>query len=250
VRRRLAWERALCGPDARTRLLFLTERQRAEFQAAYGTPAERLHVLPLNLDDGPLATRAEGRAALAPLGVSDEHVVLLFVGSDFRRKGLDRVLDALPGLGERARLVVIGEDDPAPFARRARRRGCAARVAFAGARADTSACYARADLLVHPARKETAGIVLLEALRHGVPVVATDVCGFAEHVAASAGGIVLRSPFDRQLFLAALRRLVDDAGERSRLGELGRAHARRPELHGRHERIRAHIEEHARERGL
>lgn len=248
VRRRLAWERALLEPAGRARVLVLTERQREEFRRAYGTPPERLVLLPPNLDDAPAPARAAGAQALAALGIEERHLVLLFVGSDFRRKGLDRAIDALAALPERARLVAVGDTPPGGCARRARARGVRARVAFAGPRHDVPALLARADVLVHPARKETAGVVLLEALRQGVPVVTTDACGFAPHVEQAGAGVVLRTPFRPETFREWLRLLVRSEEERGRMGARGRAYARAPELYGRHERIRELLEAWGRER--
>jgi UDP-glucose:(heptosyl)LPS alpha-1,3-glucosyltransferase len=65
------------------------------------------------------------------------------------------------------------------------------------------------DLLVHPARSEAAGVVLLEALVMGLPVVATDVCGHAHHVSAARAGLVLPSPFDQEQYQRAIMRHFD-----------------------------------------
>ena len=66
-----------------------------------------------------------------------------------------------------------------------------------------------ADLLVHPALAEAAGIVLLEAVVAGLPVVVTDVCGYAHHVKAARAGIVLPSPFSQEQLDRAVMRNID-----------------------------------------
>ena len=66
-----------------------------------------------------------------------------------------------------------------------------------------------ADILVHPALDEAAGIVLLEALVAGLPVVVTDVCGYAHHIATGRAGIVLPAPFDQADLDRAVLRTLD-----------------------------------------
>jgi UDP-glucose:(heptosyl)LPS alpha-1,3-glucosyltransferase len=88
-----------------------------------------------------------------------------------------------------------------------------------------------ADLLAHPAHEEAAGIVLLEALACGLPVVVTGICGYAPYVAQAQAGWVLPEPFDQALF----NRTVQTALERADLGEIGRRgieFARRENLYG------------------
>jgi UDP-glucose:(heptosyl)LPS alpha-1,3-glucosyltransferase len=67
-----------------------------------------------------------------------------------------------------------------------------------------------ADLLVHPARAEAGGIVLLEALVAGLPVITTDVCGYAHHVREAGAGTVLDSPFRQHTLEQALQRGFDE----------------------------------------
>jgi UDP-glucose:(heptosyl)LPS alpha-1,3-glucosyltransferase len=64
--------------------------------------------------------------------------------------------------------------------------------------------YAGADLLVHPARLDVTGAVILEAIVNGLPVVTTNNCGYSPHVAAADAGIVLAGAFDQRAFDEAL----------------------------------------------
>ena len=68
---------------------------------------------------------------------------------------------------------------------------------------------AAADLLVHPARNDTTGTVILEAVVNGLPVIATAVCGYAAHVEAAEAGIVIDEPFAVKAYLAALAAAQD-----------------------------------------
>jgi UDP-glucose:(heptosyl)LPS alpha-1,3-glucosyltransferase len=61
-----------------------------------------------------------------------------------------------------------------------------------------------ADVLVHPARLDATGQVILEAIANGLPVVASAVCGFAHHIRAAGAGAVIAEPFDQRAFDDAL----------------------------------------------
>lgn len=230
-RQRAAWERALFAPGARTELLVSSTRERERYREHYGTEAERLHVLPPGLRAEFLAEGPEAAPELrAELGLPREALVVLAVGSDFARKGLDRTLEALAelprALGERTWLLVVGAGRPARFQRRARTLGLDERVRFAGGRADVLDCYRAADLLLHPAREENTGSVLLEALSQAVPVVCTSACGFAREVAGARAGRVLGAPFDVHELARTCAELLGDGELRRELGQRGRAAAR------------------------
>ena len=128
--------------------------------------------------------------------------MILTVGSAYIRKGVDRVVSALAALPETIRnntwLIAVGEyESSSTFAKDAKNLGLAERCIQAGGRADVADLMLGANLLAHPARSELAGLVIVEAMTAGLPVLLTDVCGYASHVQAAGAGIVLDSPFDQ-----------------------------------------------------
>ena len=108
-----------------------------------------------------------------------------------------------------SRLLVLGEDSPRRYRRLAKRLDIGDRVVFLGGRDDVLDLMLGADLLVHPAIEEATGIVLLEALAAGLPVVVTDVCGYAQRVASARAGILLPSPFSQEQLDRAVMRYLD-----------------------------------------
>jgi UDP-glucose:(heptosyl)LPS alpha-1,3-glucosyltransferase len=68
-------------------------------------------------------------------------------------------------------------------------------VTFFPGRNDIPNLLKSADLLLHPAYRESAGSIILEAVVAGLPVLVTDICGFAPHVSKAKAGIVLPRPF-------------------------------------------------------
>ncbi|WP_312454937.1 glycosyltransferase family 4 protein [Pseudescherichia sp.] len=218
-----AFERATFEQGKKTQLLMLTDKQIADFQRHYQTEPERFHILPpgiypdrkysQQLPDSRRLYREKNRIG------ADQNFVLQ-VGSDFNRKGVARTLEAIAALPETLRqntlLFVVGQDKPGPFAALAAKLGIKENVHFFAGRSDVAELMAAADLLVHPAKQEAAGIVLLEAVAAGLPVIVTEVCGYAPYIADARCGVVINEPFSQ----AALNRTLADALDTpSRLSE-------------------------------
>ena len=239
-------ERAVFARGLRTQLLMLTDRDRTQYQEVFSTETERFHLLPPNATYRAftvverMAMREKIRSAS---GWPADTRLIVFVGSDFHRKGLERALVALASLAGSAvpeQLAVIGDRQPGRFAGLARSLGVANRVHFLGGRHDVPDWMMAADVLLHPAHVETAGIVLLEALTFGLPVLTTAACGYAPHV-ARAGGTVLTEPFLQVDCNRALAELLEpslNAARRARALE----YAARADLYSCHQRVVEMIE--------
>ena len=233
-----AFEEAVFGSESHTQILMLSQIQQALYTRYYGTPAHRIRFLPPNVAKdrvaGPDAPQVR-RAFREEFELQDSDRLLLQVGSGFRTKGLDRSLRALASLPDslraRTRFYVVGDDDNRRYMRLLRRLGIAGHVTFLGARDDVPRILIGADLLIHPARHENTGTVLLEALACGLPAIATAVCGYAHCIERAQAGWVIPEPFDQRVF----NRQVRKALENDRLAELGRrgiAFAQTEDLHG------------------
>jgi UDP-glucose:(heptosyl)LPS alpha-1,3-glucosyltransferase len=219
----LALERASFAPARRTRVLLLSDRQRDEYRGAWNTPPERLSLLLPTVSSArrrPEYRRNGVREAVrAELGVATIDQVWLAIGVQPRTKGFDRTLRALREFPH-ARLLIAGLGETstraaAALAAQVRRMGLSSRVSFLGHREDIPDLMAAADLLVHPARHDTTGTVILEAVVNGLPVVTTAVCGYARHVADAGAGVVIAAPFRMKALVAALR-TAEDAALRDR----------------------------------
>jgi UDP-glucose:(heptosyl)LPS alpha-1,3-glucosyltransferase len=214
----LALEAACFAPDSQTRVLALTEAQIAAYRRAWGTPAERFVLLPPPIDVArrrpELRTNGTRERLRAELGLTGATPALLSIGTAARTKGFDRVIAALPELPN-ATAVICGlppkSRDAKVLLDQARVAGVAGRVRVLGPRADVPELMAAADVYVHPARTETGGIAIIEALANGVPVVATEVCGFSTHVKSADAGMVIPEPFAVSVLAYALRCATDSS---------------------------------------
>lgn len=212
-----AYERAVFDPASATRILLISATEQRKFERYYHTPADRMYLLPpgVSARSRRPPDAAQRRAAVrGDLHVRSGELVLLFVGSGYITKGLDRAIRSLASVRaaqpqQAVRLLVVGQDKGRRFARLGRKLGVSDCLHFLGGRDDVPDLMLAADLLVHPALTEAAGIVLLEALVAGLPVVVTDVCGYAHHITAAGAGIVLPSPFSQALLDKAVLRNID-----------------------------------------
>jgi UDP-glucose:(heptosyl)LPS alpha-1,3-glucosyltransferase len=199
-----ALERAALAADGAELILTLSSAQRDAFLANHPAAPERLALLPPTVDRlraRPAPTPEARTDARGRLSLGGEGPVWLWIGLQPKTKGLDRALAALAAAPD-ARLIVSGLDPKtragAAMTRLATRLGVGSRVRWLGfaSEAALADAMAAADLLLHPSRADVTGTVILEAMAGGLPVITTEVCGYAEHVAAAGAGVVLAEPFE------------------------------------------------------
>lgn len=201
----LALEQAVFERSANTQILLLTTVQQQQFTQYYQTPIARFHLLPPGIDQQRIQQYSlQQRASLRErYAILPEQKIILMVGSNFKGKGVDRALIAVAELPleirANTRLWVVGQGKVKPMQALARRLKIADQVSFLGPKEALADYYAIADLLLHPAYHEAAGMVLLEALCSGVPVLVTANCGYAYHIAQAQAGGLIPEPFKQQI---------------------------------------------------
>lgn len=221
IKKRLAfalWERRVC--ETASVLVALTEYE-AKTYRALGLSG-RVEVIPNGIA---LPGEAPPTRVLleAMPDLTDEDVVVLFLGRLHPTKGVDVAVEAFLRLDERhARLLVAGPDEFGlrdVLERRALEAG--ARVRFLGPVSGElkRALLHRADLFVLPTISEGFSIAILEALAHGCPVLTTAGAHFPE-VEQEGAGVVL--PRTADAFAEGIRGLTRDAARRHAMGEAAR----------------------------
>jgi glycosyltransferase involved in cell wall biosynthesis len=191
--------------------------------ADYDVPADRIDIAPPGVDPAPAASGSE-----------DGVVRLISVGAVTPRKGYEVLIAALASIADLPwRLAIVGDlgRDPACAARlgaEIRRRGLSERIELLGAvsakRLDE--LYLGADLFALASRHEGYGMAFSEAIARGLPVIGTTGGAIPETVPAGAGALV--EPGDVEAMAIALRRLIENPGERRRMAGLAREAAREP----------------------
>lgn len=211
----LSFEKAVFDRNSAAEILLLSEREKSVFKEFYDTPDHRFHLLPPGISKDCLApaNAAEIRNQLRrELEIGPQTHVVLLVGSGFKTKGVDRAIRAISALPSALRkqtiLLVVGQGKALPFRWFAWRLGVAGQVLFLQGREDILRFFLAADLLLHPAYLENTGTVLIEAMAAGLPVLATDVCGFSIHVKRAAAGMLVPSPFHQETLNQYLKTML------------------------------------------
>lgn len=199
-------QQAVFSPAQKTHILLLTKAQQAIFMQQYGTQAERFHILPPGIDPNRKNTVLRAKKSL------QDKINILFIGSSFKNKGLDRALYALGSLPKEMlnhiQLSIVGHDSLRPYQHIINKLNLSNHIQFIGASENIPHLLQQADLLLHPACLELTGTVLLEALVASVPVLTTAACGFAHYIEESGAGLVTPEPFSQQVLNSALQEML------------------------------------------
>jgi glycosyltransferase involved in cell wall biosynthesis len=205
-------------------------RQMAEALRAYGvtTPIE---VLPTGLPAERFVP-GDGARFRARHGIPAQRPVALFLGRVAHEKNIDFLVRMLAALRTRVPdvLLVIAGEGPAEAHCRAQVQalGLSDSVGFVGyldRRNGLADCYRAADVFVFASRTETQGLVLLEAMAQGTPVVSTAVMGTVDVLADTGGAVVV--PEDEGAFADAVASVLADPARRAALGAHAVQDARR-----------------------
>jgi 1,2-diacylglycerol 3-alpha-glucosyltransferase len=205
-------------------------RQMADALREYGvrTPIE---VLPTGLPPSAFGA-GNGTAFRLQFGIPSQRPLVTFVGRVAHEKNIDFLLQMLVELRRRVPdvLMVVAGEGPAEQHLRAlsSRLDLDANLLFIGYLERTRGlldCYRAADAFVFASRTETQGLVLLEAMAQGTPVVSTAVMGTVDVLAGAGGAVVVPEEIDA--FAAAVAGVLRDPRRREELSRCAREDAAR-----------------------
>jgi UDP-glucose:(heptosyl)LPS alpha-1,3-glucosyltransferase len=196
----LTYERQSFSPGGYTHLIAAAEDVKTDIVERYGVPDEDVSVLPLGFDPRRFdaSVRSAKRAlARTELGYGASEQVVLFVANELERKGFDTLLEAIARRRDPAlRLLVVGAVDLAGRAPQIARLGLTERVRAVGSVTDVAYYQAAADAFALPTRYEPWGLVIVEALASGLPVLTSRLAGAAIAVDEGRAGALLDDPTD------------------------------------------------------
>ncbi|MGC1276415.1 MAG: glycosyltransferase family 4 protein [Planctomycetaceae bacterium] len=213
------------------RLIAVSDATR-QFHVAQGVEASKTIVVHNGVDLEHFQPREPCARIRAEWNLPSNAFVALTVGQVGLRKGWDVLAEAAATLASTfpsLHIVFAGErysekPETVAYEQSVRDRLAAAmpgRAYFVGYRDDMPALMNAADLLVHPARQEPFGRVLLEAAASGLPIVATNVGGTPEMLEHGVSALLV-PPNDAVMLSQAMAMLIDDANLRSRLAAAAR----------------------------
>ena len=208
--------------------MVVPSRPMLETLQAYGV-STRTEIIPTGLQPHSFAP-GDGVGFRERYGIARERPLLLFVGRVAHEKNIGFLLRVL----QRARqdvkdvLLVIAGEGPARAAlmQEVENSGLGSNVLFIGyldRHTELNDCYRAADIFVFSSRTETQGLVLLEAMAQGVPLVSTAEMGTRDVLREGAGVWIAKEEVED--FSAKVVHMLGDADARRRLGEAGREYA-------------------------
>lgn len=187
-------ERELFAAEGPRRIITESQLDARMVTHYYGTAPERIRTIYNGVDQNVFqpAVRSERNAVRGSLSLSRDWPLVVYASMDFRGKPLATVLMAMnQASNAKLRLLVLGAGPVQHYVRVAASLGIADRVSFVGRRDDIERYYGAGDLFVIPTAYEPFGLVHLEALACGLPVVTTATAGGAEVVEQGRNGYVI-----------------------------------------------------------
>lgn len=175
---------------------------------------KEVHVQRLGVDLNMFNPSHRDSQLRARLGIPDTTRLLIFAGRGSREKNLPVLLDCMRHLGNRYHLLLVGSSMPAgvPDNVSVINQFCPPQ--------EVAGLLASADLLVHAGDQETFGLVILEAMASGTPVVAVNAGAFGEIVSEACGRLC--PPNDGKAMASAVQGIFDDGVRK--LGAQARSH--------------------------
>jgi UDP-glucose:(heptosyl)LPS alpha-1,3-glucosyltransferase len=204
----LALERASFSSPDIAAFVAISDNVADDLEELYGITRDRIHIIPNGFaeDEFNAQRRAELREPTRRRIVSDpEEIVVLFVANELHRKGFATLVDAVGRLDDpRVHVHVVGRVSTTAYASRVEELGLSDRVHYHGPSNDVAAYMAAADLFVLPTRYEAFGLVIVEALAMGTPVITSRIAGAAPAIAPGDNGYLLDDPADPEELARAI----------------------------------------------
>jgi len=177
----------------------ISEQCRREILHHYKLPANDIEIIYNGVDTDVFTPRMRLQyrdAVREKYHVTSDEVLLLFVGSGFKRKGLHHTIEALSLIdrSKKIKLLVAGRGRMRKYLKLAQEKGITDRVIFAGVCKHIQEIYAAGDIFVFPSEYDAFGTACLEAMASGLPVIASRTSGVSEIISHRTDGFIINHP--------------------------------------------------------
>lgn len=168
------------------------------------------------MDQGELANRLA-------LGLPAEILLGLFIANDYKKKGFIKLLESLHQLPDMHLVAISNQNSIKEMAALATKAGLADRIHFRLQTKKLSNYYRTANLFLHPTLEDSYGMVVLEAMAHGLPVVVSGPkhCGIAADLSQAHHALILDDPTQAHQITRAALAIVNDQKLREHLIDTG-----------------------------
>jgi glycosyltransferase involved in cell wall biosynthesis len=191
-----------------------------------GVSEDKIEIVPNGIDLAEFENLPQRGEFRKKYGLDDSQKIILYLGRIHQTKGIDLLARAFADLTkelDRAKLVIVGPDDgylPA-LKKLIKELKIEEKVIFTGPlyEEEKLKTYIDADVFVNPRADEIFGLVFLEALACGTPVICSRGCGIADVIDGQAG---LAVPYDKDRLSDAILRMLSDDKMRQQFREKGK----------------------------
>jgi glycosyltransferase involved in cell wall biosynthesis len=236
-------ERRLLGAAPHPYCLCPSRRVKDDLERWYGVPSELIEILPYGVDLGRFDDRESMRGRVRrERGIGETDRVVLFVGDDHGRKGLDRAIRGLARSTSGGQLWVVGGNHAAikRATAVAASAGIEGRISFLGrlSMEELAALYCAADIVLLPTIQDSWALPVVEGLAAGAAVVASEHAGSSEVIEHGLDGFVLDGEGSAEEIAAYLDGPLANADVRTAVSARARVTARRFDQADRYRRYR------------
>lgn len=190
----------------------------SEIHLAYGTPLDKIVAIENGVDLEAFSPRNATQyrnECREQYGIGKKDFVVVFVGHEFERKGLDTVIDVINDLkNNKIHLFVVGGDKDEKYTARVRALELTRQAHFVGLTNEVKRYYAASDVFLLPASYEPFGLVVTEAMASGLPVIVSSNTGAASMIVNGKNGFLIDLNNAKSEAVACISRLMDSPGLR------------------------------------
>lgn len=212
-------------------IIAISEGMQNEIINNYKIPKSKIHVVPNGVDVSRFVLlnsatyRDEIRSSLC---LNSDDVLINFTAHEFKRKGLEYVIQAMAKLNNRKLyLVVVGRDDNKPFLKLINDMNMTEKIFFVEETRCVERYYSASDLFVFPTFYEPFGLVIVEAMANGLPVIVTKSAGAAELIKDGQNGFLLKNHDSVSEIASKIQYVVENMRNLSRIKTNARLTAER-----------------------
>jgi UDP-glucose:(heptosyl)LPS alpha-1,3-glucosyltransferase len=219
----------LTKPSTRS-VIAVSRKVKTDIETVYRVDPARITVIPLGVDANAFHPRVRLQfrdPTRERLGLRGDDFVVVFVGRDYRLKGLVALLEAVSRSRAAIQVIAVGVKLDPTLKAIVLEKELSGRVKFVPDAPDPAPYYGAADCFVLPTKYDTFSLATLEAMACGLPVIASRTAGISEHLTDGHDALVLEDPRDAEALARHLNMLIDRDGLRSALGEQARKTAER-----------------------
>jgi len=204
-------EYQIFNPKSKTKILSISKKENEIYKSIYKTPDNKFIFIPPYIDKK-FFIESKNKFFFSSKYFKNNNKLLIFIGSGFKTKGLDRAIIAFSSLPLKIRknfnFAIFGKDNEKKYRKIIARYGLEDSINIFHGHDNVPLLMREATALIHPARYENTGLILIEALSQNLPIITTDNCGYSSYVENDKKSIVLNSPFSQQELNFSLEKLL------------------------------------------